>query len=965
MSTQPFPITDSFLRRHVGPSESDQQEMLKTLGFGTLEELISKAVPSAIRLKSPMTLQNTEAAGGKGALEATSEFEALQDLRRMVTKNQIFRSFIGMGYNSCITPPVIQRGILENPGWYTQYTPYQAEIAQGRLEALFNFQTLVTELTGLPVANSSLLDEGTAAAEAMALAHRANRKSKSNTMFMDASCHPQTIDVVQTRAKPLGIEVLVGDYTKFDFSQEVFGVLVQYPTTQGFVRDYAEFFAAAHTHNAVTIVAADLLALVALKAPSSFGTDIAVGSTQRFGVPLGFGGPHAAYMSCKDDFKRQIPGRIIGQTIDADGKPALRLALQTREQHIRREKATSNICTAQVLLAVIASMYAAYHGPVGLKAIVTRIHQMTQGLEEGLEKLGFSKNPEPYFDTLFVSTGDKTQAILNAAKSACINLRQIDDSTLGVSLDEATTASEIKALLDVFAAGQANIDVADLNHFQPVLANFWREDTVLTQECFNRYHSETELLRYMHRLQSRDLSLTTSMIPLGSCTMKLNAAAEMFPITWRELGQVHPFVPAEQVSGYHAMFADLERWLAVITGMDATSLQPNAGSQGEYAGMLVIQRYFEERGQAHRNICLIPDSAHGTNPASAIMAGMEVVVVKCDERGNIDLKDLRSKAEANAANLAAIMVTYPSTHGVFETHIQDICQIVHDNGGQVYMDGANMNAQVGLCSPGGIGADVCHLNLHKTFCIPHGGGGPGMGPICVKDHLAPYLPNHPVVETGGKLASGAVSAAPWGSASILAIPWMYIRMLGGEGLTVATKIAILNANYMAARLQPFFPVLYKGDEGRVAHEFILDMRDAKRTAGIEVVDFAKRLMDYGYHAPTMSWPVAGTMMIEPTESESRAELDRFCDAIIGMHAELKAIESGTYHAEDNPLKNAPHTVHMVINSEWEHSYSREVAAFPTESTRLSKFWPAVRRVDDAFGDRNLICACPPMSAYEG
>ncbi len=963
MHSELFPITDSFLNRHVGPSEQEIQEMLESLGFNHIDELISKAVPNTIRLKSPLKLKNTAARGGDGDLAPTSEFEALRDLHTLAQQNQVYRSFIGMGYAACITPPVIQRGILENPGWYTQYTPYQAEIAQGRLEALFNFQTLVTELAGLHVANSSLLDEGTAAAEAMSLAHRTNRKSSSNVLFVSKDCHPQTIDVVQNRARPLGIELVIGDHREFDFSTDVFAVMVNYPTSEGFVLDYAEFFERAHAKNATTIVCADLLALVALKSPGSFGADIAVGSSQRFGVPLGFGGPHAAYMACKDDFKRQIPGRIIGQTVDADGNPALRLALQTREQHIRREKATSNICTAQVLLAVIASMYACYHGPEGLRAIVKRIHLMTQALEAGLEKLGFEANEAPYFDTLKVATGSKTKAILEAANAHQINLRSIDENHLGVTLDEATRASDILTLLNVFAGGAPGFALEDVNSAKPILADFWREDAILTQECFNRYHSETELLRYMAKLQGRDLSLTTSMIPLGSCTMKLNAAAEMFPITWKEFGQIHPFVPSEQVSGYHKMFEDLEEWLAVLTGMDATSLQPNAGSQGEYAGMLVIQEYFAKRGEAHRNVCLIPSSAHGTNPASAIMAGMKVVVIACDENGNIDLDDLRKKAAEHAEHLAALMVTYPSTHGVFETEIQAICEVVHEHGGQVYMDGANMNAQVGLCTPGGIGADVCHLNLHKTFCIPHGGGGPGMGPICVKQHLAEFLPSHPVVKMGGEKSSGAISAAPWGSASILAIPWMYIRMLAAEGLTHATKVAILNANYMAARLHPYFPVLYRGAEGQVAHEFILDMRGTKH-AGLEVVDFAKRLMDYGYHAPTMSWPVAGTMMVEPTESESKTELDRFCDAIIGMHAEVEQITSGAWDQSDNPLKNAPHTMQMVCADEWSHGYSRQVAAFPASWSQDNKFWPFVRRVDDAYGDRNLVCACPPISEYE-
>ncbi|MEZ4461560.1 MAG: aminomethyl-transferring glycine dehydrogenase [bacterium] len=940
--THPLALTDSFVRRHVGPSDAEVSEMLAELGFSTLEELITKTIPNDIRVKKPLNLPTPLA-----------EVEALEALRVIAAKNQEFRSFIGMGYNACITPGVIQRNILENPGWYTQYTPYQAEIAQGRLEALFNFQTLVAELTGLEIANASLLDEATAAAEAMALAHRANRKSKSNMFFAASNCHPQTLAVLETRAKYLGVELTIGDWESFDFeATPVFGVLLQYPSTYGRLLTYDDFTAQAHAHNAIVTVASDLMALVAVRPPSEFGADIVVGSTQRFGVPLGFGGPHAAYMACKDEFKRQIPGRIVGQSVTVDGKPAWRLALQTREQHIRREKATSNICTAQVLLAVIASMYACYHGPEGLKAIALRIHRLADSLAASLKALGHTVDETPTFDTVRVLDVD-TATVVSKLAAKRMNAR-VSEGTVLFALDEATTIEDLHNILEVFGGKPSDLVVSQATE----VAGFARTGSFLTQECFNLYHSESELLRYMKRLESRDLSLTTSMIPLGSCTMKLNATAEMFPVTWKEFGQVHPYAPAEQTQGYAAMFADLETWLSEITGMDATSLQPNAGSQGEYAGMLAIRRYHEAQGQSQRTICLIPDSAHGTNPASAIMAGMEVVVVKCDERGNVDMADLATKAAAHADKLAAVMVTYPSTHGVFEREISRLCEVVHAHGGQVYLDGANMNAQVALCRPGDFGADVCHLNLHKTFCIPHGGGGPGMGPICVKAHLAPHVPGNPM-----ERHSGAVSAAPYGSPSILPIPWMYIRMLGAEGLKHATEVAILNANYMAHRLQEHFPILYRGDEGQVAHEFILDMRGLK-ASGIEVVDIAKRLMDYGFHAPTMSWPVAGTIMVEPTESESKMELDRLVEAFIGIKGEVDAIDAGTYPRDNNPLKNAPHPAYVVMASEWTHSYSREVAAYPAKWTTEHKYWPPVRRIDDAYGDRNLVCACPPMSAYE-
>jgi glycine dehydrogenase len=946
----PLALTDAFVRRHIGPSDQEIQSMLAELGFSSIEELIAKTIPQNIRVQKPLNLP-----------QPLSEIEALDELRQIANQNKPFRSFIGQGYNACITPPVIQRNILENPGWYTQYTPYQAEIAQGRLEALFNFQTMITDLTGLPIANSSLLDEATAAAEAMAMAHRANRKSKSDAFFVSTHCHPQTIEVVKTRAQYLGIELIIGDWQTFDFAATpVFGVLLQYPTTEGYLLSYDEFTAAAHANNALVTVASDLISLVALRPPGEFGADMVVGSTQRFGVPLGFGGPHAAYMACKDEFKRQIPGRIIGQSITSDGKPAWRLALQTREQHIRREKATSNICTAQVLLAVIASMYAAYHGPTGLKAIVGRIHRLAATLAYGLNELGFDVDDRPFFDSIRIQTGSKTESILHKLEAAQINARVFDATSIGFSLDEATTAGDLKKILSVFSGGAAlPAHILDGALEAQVVAEFRRASEFLTQASFNSFHSETELLRYMKRLESKDLSLTTSMIPLGSCTMKLNATAEMFPVTWREFGQIHPFAPTNQTAGYARLFETLEAWLSEITGMDATSLQPNAGSQGEYAGMLAIQRFHHSNGESQRRICLIPESAHGTNPASAIMAGMEVVVVKCDANGNVDFVDLEAKATLHADVLAAAMVTYPSTHGVFERGIRKLCDLVHAHGGQVYLDGANMNAQVGLCRPGDFGADVCHLNLHKTFCIPHGGGGPGMGPICVKSHLVPHLPGH---IHGLDSTVGAVSAAPYGSPSILPIPWMYIRMLGAAGLEKATQVAILNANYMAKKLGEHFPVLYRGDEGCVGHEFILDMRGLK-ASGIEVVDVAKRLMDYGFHAPTMSFPVTGTIMIEPTESESKDELDRFIQALVSIKGEIDAIDAGKYTREDNPLTNAPHPAYVVTATEWTHSYSREVAAFPAVWTTEHKYWPPVRRIDDAFGDRNLICSCPPMSEY--
>jgi glycine dehydrogenase len=947
--------TDAFIQRHLGSQGNEIQQMLDVLGIKSLDQLIDKTVPAGIRLQQPLNLP-----------QPLTEAAALAYLKDIASKNSIFRSCIGMGYSDCITPPVIQRNILENPGWYTAYTPYQPEIAQGRLEALLNFQTMVIDLTGMEIANASLLDEATAAAEAMSMSYSLC-KTKANAFFVSEDCHPQTIDVIQTRANPLGIEVIVGDYRTFDFNTPIFGALLQYPATDGKINDYQEFIETAHENKAFVTVAADILSLTLLTPPGEFGADIVVGSTQRFGVPLGYGGPHAAYFATKEAFKRQVPGRIVGMSQDAQGKPALRLALQTREQHIRRDKATSNICTAQVLLAVIASMYAVYHGPQGLKQISQRIHQLTVMLAAGLKQLGYTLGSEPFFDTLKIELGDKSlQDIQAAATLRQINLRVFDNNTVGISLDETTTVSDLVDLLQIFAGSEElPFDISQLATDSPIPAALQRQSDYLTHPVFNSYHSETELMRYLHRLETKDLSLTTSMIPLGSCTMKLNAAAEMMPVTWPEFGKLHPFAPTSQTQGYQILFQQLEEWLAEITGFSGVSLQPNAGSQGEYAGLLVIRDYHHSRGEDNRKICLIPESAHGTNPASAVMAGMKVVAVKCDKQGNIDVTDLQAKAEKHSDKLAALMVTYPSTHGVFEESIAEICDIIHHHGGQVYMDGANMNAQVGLCRPGDYGADVCHLNLHKTFCIPHGGGGPGMGPIGVQSHLMPFLPGHTVVSIKDEKSqvTGAVSAAPWGSPSILLISWMYIAMMGTTGLTEATKLAILNANYMASRLQDSYPILYKGQNGLIAHECILDLRGLKKSANIEVDDIAKRLMDYGFHAPTISWPVAGTMMVEPTESESKAELDRFCDAMISIRSEIAAIEAGEMDGEDNVLKNAPHTAEVLIVDEWNHPYSRQQAAYPASWTKEHKFWPTVGRVNNAFGDRNFVCSCLPMEAY--
>jgi glycine dehydrogenase len=947
--------SEQFVDRHVGSEASEIAQMLRVLGFDSLDAMVRKTVPEGIRLQRPLDLPC-----------ALTERAAGLRLRELAEQNQVFRSYIGMGYSNCITPAVIARNILENPGWYTQYTPYQAEISQGRLEALLNFQTMVADLTGLPLANASLLDEGTAAAEAMHMCH-ALCTSDARGFFVAADCHPQTIAVLEGRAKGLGIELHIGELSELDKTQGLFGALVQYPTTDGRITDYEQLAAGVHQMGALLCVATDLLALCLLRPPGEFGADVAVGSAQRFGVPLGFGGPHAAFIATRDEYKRHIPGRIVGVSKDVRGKRAYRLALQTREQHIRRDKATSNICTAQVLLAVMASMYGVYHGAAGLTQIARRVRGLTAVLRAGLAKLGLATGEGPRFDTLRVALSHAdSDAIVLRAHARRINLRRYSDGSLGVTLDETTLASDVEELLQVFAGRVLPFAFRDLTASadEEYAAPFARKSTFLTHEVWRRHRVEHELLRYMQRLQHKDLSLTTSMIPLGSCTMKLNAAAEMYPLSLPGFSQLHPFVPEEQSRGYAQLFRDLERWLSEITGFQAVSLQPNAGSQGEYAGLLVIRAYHEKRGQAQRDVCLIPRSAHGTNPASAVVAGMRVVVVECDANGSIAIEDLRAKAAEHASKLAALMITYPSTHGVFEENVRDICEIVHKHGGQVYLDGANMNAQVGLCRPGDYGADVCHLNLHKTFCIPHGGGGPGVGPIGVAAHLAEFLPGHPVTGGGGASAILPVAAAGYGSASILTIPWMYIAMMGASGLRRATEVAILNANYMAKRLSPHYRVLFKGARGMVAHEFVIDARPFKASAGVEVEDIAKRLMDYGFHAPTMSWPVPGTLMIEPTESESRAELDRLCDALIAIREEIAAIEQGQMSRDDNPLKNAPHPADVLLTGEWTHPYTREQAAYPAPSTRVHKFWPPVSRVDNTYGDRNLVCLCPPLEDYE-
>ena len=955
ISSAPVAV-DSFIPRHIGPSAADQQAMLAALGYDSLEAFIDAVVPESIRFRGTL---NTG--------PERSEAEVLGSLRAIAAHNAVYRSFIGMGYYGTHTPNVILRNVMENPAWYTAYTPYQAEIAQGRLEALLNYQTMVIDLTGLEIANASLLDEGTAAAEAMALCFGSRGSATRNVFLIGSDCHPQTIAVVEARASARGIVVQVGDPRAFTFNDTVFGALLQYPGTDGAVVDYRGLCEAAHAAGALVTVASDLLALCLLTPPGEWGADIVVGNTQRFGVPMGYGGPHAAFFATRDEFKRLLPGRIIGLSRDTEGKPALRMALQTREQHIRREKATSNVCTAQVLLSVMAGMYAVYHGPDGLVQIAERVHRHAATLAAGFERLGFAITHEHFFDTVRVEVGAHGQEdILAAASAHRMNLRVLEPGTLTVALDETTTAQDVADLWAVF-----NNNVAVDFSYADVTAGvdtryderFRRVTPFLTHPTFHRYHSETEMLRYMYALQARDFSLVHGMIPLGSCTMKLNATAEMIPVTWPEFGQLHPFAPTAQAQGYAQMFAELERDLAEVTGFAGVSLQPNAGSQGEYAGLLVIRAYHLARGDAHRTVCLIPQSAHGTNPASAVMAGFSVIVVKTDTDGNIDVDDLRAKAEQHAANLGALMVTYPSTHGVFEARIKEITALIHEHGGQVYMDGANMNAMVGVSRPGDLGADVCHLNLHKTFCIPHGGGGPGMGPIGVASQLVPFLPTHPVIATGGTQAIGPISAAPWGSASILPISYVYIKLMGGEGLATATKVAILNANYVAKQLEAHYPVLYRGQNGLVAHECILDTRGVKNASGVEAEDIAKRLMDYGFHAPTLSFPVAGTLMVEPTESESKAELDRFIEAMIGIREEIAAVERGEADRDNNVLKRAPHTAAHVTSDEWDRPYTRQQAAYPTQFTRERKFWPYVGRVESAFGDRNLVCSCPPIESY--
>ena len=940
---------DDFVGRHVGPDAAETRAMLDVLGLDSLDQLIDKVIPASILSAAPLALP-----------EGRSEPETLALLRAIAGKNRVLRSFIGTGYHDTFTPTVILRNVLENPAWYTAYTPYQPEISQGRLEALLNFQTMVTDLTGLEIANASLLDEATAAAEAMAFCQRLS-KSKAKAFFVSRDCHPQTIEVVRTRAEPLGFEVIVGDAATELAAHEVFGVLLQYPASTGEVTDYAAIVAAAHDRKALVVVAADLLALTLLKPPGEFGADVAIGSTQRFGIPMGFGGPHAAYFATRDEHKRVMPGRVVGVSIDSHGKKAYRLAMQTREQHIRREKATSNICTAQALLAIMASMYACYHGPDGLATIARRVHRLTATLAAGLRRLGVDVPTTAFFDTITVRVADAAK-VHAAARAADMNLREIDAGTVGIALDETTRRADVEALWAVFGAGAAALDFAAVEaEVQEALPGAQlRSSAFLTHPVFTAYQSETRMLRYLRSLADKDLALDRTMIPLGSCTMKLNATTEMIPVTWPEFGGLHPFAPADQTQGYAQLTAELEQMLCACTGYDAVSLQPNAGSQGEYAGLLAIRAWHASRGEGHRDVCLIPSSAHGTNPATANMAGMRVVVVACDANGNVDVADLKAKAAQHAEQLAAIMITYPSTHGVFETAVREITDIVHAHGGQVYIDGANLNAMVGLCGPGQFGGDVSHLNLHKTFCIPHGGGGPGVGPIGVKSHLAPFLPGHAAVGLEG---IGAVAAAPWGSASILPITWTYITLMGRDGLRHATVTAILNANYIAQRLEPHYPVLYRGENGLVAHECILDQRPLKDSTGISVDDVAKRLMDFGFHAPTMSFPVPGTLMIEPTESESKAELDRFCDAMIAIRAEIAKVASGEFDARDNPLVNAPHTAEAIAG-EWPHPYSRELAAYPVASLRGNKYWSPVGRVDNVYGDRNLVCACPPMSDYE-
>ncbi|MCH6565437.1 MAG: aminomethyl-transferring glycine dehydrogenase [Proteobacteria bacterium] len=953
LKLQDLDVYNDFIRRHIGPSSADEQAMLTELGMKSLDELVDKVVPASIRRKKTLAVKASR-----------SERQVLDKLYQVSTRNQLYKSFIGMGYYNTQTPTVIERNLLRNPAWYTAYTPYQAEISQGRLEALLNFQTMISDLTGMEIANASMLDEATSAAEAMTLCQRMS-KSKGNVFFVADSCHPQTIAVVANRALHFGIEIVVGDPFKDLDELELFGVLLQYPCSTGEILDYQELVQQVHERKALVAVAADLLSLTLLKPPGEFDADVVVGTSQRFGIPLGYGGPHAAYMATREAFKRSMPGRLIGVSVDSRGKPALRLALQTREQHIRREKATSNICTAQALLAIMASMYAVYHGPDEIRRIAQRIHRLTIILAEGLRQLGHTVPTQHFFDTITVTTGNATEFVMAAARSEKINLRYVDMNTVGISLDEKAIPGDIKKLFNIFThdrGDEVSLDEIDSQVKISLPKALIRTSEYLTHPVFNKYHSETDLMRYMRKLADKDLALDRSMIPLGSCTMKLNAATQLVPVTWPGYGRIHPFVPLDQAQGYQQLFIELEQMLCACTGYDAVSLQPNSGAQGEYAGLLAIKGYHQSRNEGHRNICLIPASAHGTNPASAQMAGMKVVVIGTAKSGNIDMDELKAKAEKHSKELAAIMITYPSTHGVFEDDVIDVCELIHSHGGQVYIDGANMNAMVGLCAPGKFGGDVSHLNLHKTFSIPHGGGGPGVGPIGVREHLKPFLPSTNIENLQN--STGPVSATPFGSASVLPISWAYITLLGREGLPKASATAILNANYIASRLNDHFPILYTGPNGLVAHECIIDTRIVKQTAGISVDDIAKRLIDYGFHAPTMSFPVAGTLMIEPTESESKEEIDRFCDAMISIGKEIKAIEDGEFDAEDNPLKNAPHTIDMVSVDEWNHAYSREQAAYPLPSLRDDKYWAPVGRVDNVFGDMNLICSCPPLSAYE-
>ena len=953
LKLQDLDIYNDFIRRHIGPGPVDTPAMLTELGFKGMGELVDKVVPESIRRDKPLAVKASQ-----------SERQVLDKLYQVSTRNQLYKSFIGMGYYDTQTPTVIERNLLRNPAWYTAYTPYQAEISQGRLEALLNFQTMISDLTGMEIANASMLDEATSAAEAMTMCQRMS-KSKGNTFFVADSCHPQTIAVVANRALHFGIEIVVGDPFKDLDELDLFGVLLQYPCSTGEILDYRELVQQVHERKALVTVAADLLSLTMLKPPGEFDADVVVGTSQRFGVPLGYGGPHAAYMATREAFKRSMPGRLIGVSVDSRGKPALRLALATREQHIRREKATSNICTAQALLAIMASMYAVYHGPKEIRRIAQRIHRLTVILADGLRELGLTVPSKHFFDTITVTTGNATEFVMAAARAEKINLRHVDMNTIGISLDEKATPSDIEKLFNIFThdhGDEVSIDEIDARAKSSLPEALVRTSDYLTHPVFNKHHSETDLMRYMRKLADKDLALDRSMIPLGSCTMKLNAATQLVPVTWPGYGRIHPFVPLDQAQGYQQLFIELEQMLCACTGYDAVSLQPNSGAQGEYAGLLAIKGYHQSRGEGHRNICLIPASAHGTNPASAQMAGMKVVVVGSAKSGNIDMDELKAKAEKHSNELAAIMITYPSTHGVFEDDVTDVCELIHSHGGQVYIDGANMNAMVGVCAPGKFGGDVSHLNLHKTFSIPHGGGGPGVGPIGVREHLKPFLPSTNINNLEN--STGPVSATPFGSASILPISWAYITLLGREGLPKATATAILNANYIASRLNEHFPILYTGPNGLVAHECIIDTRIVKQTTGVTVDDIAKRLIDYGFHAPTMSFPVPGTLMIEPTESESKQEIDRFCDAMISIRKEIKQIEDGEMDKEDNPLKNAPHTIDMVCADEWNHAYSRDQAAYPLPSLREDKYWSPVGRVDNVYGDTHLVCSCPPLSAYE-